>query len=99
MDLRVAHMRKQLSHIIIRSFESFSSVITRAEASERFFGLSGPEGNHGEDVKECYYFINMTPSHSYAKMLYKYPIAEFPYEELVRVNRERGKRKTKSKHV
>eukprot|EP01133_Synstelium_polycarpum_P011191 gene11191-13038_t len=53
---------------------------------ERLFGLTGPEGNHGEDVKEHYFYIDNTPTHSYAKMLYKYPQAEFPYEELLRVN-------------
>jgi len=58
---------------------------------ERLFGLTGPEGNHGEDVKELYYYLDSTPTHSYVKALYKYPQAEFPYESLVRVNRERGK--------
>jgi hypothetical protein len=58
---------------------------------ERLFGLTGPEGNHGEDVKELYYYLDSTPTHSYLKALYKYPQAEFPYEALVRVNRERGK--------
>ena len=57
---------------------------------ERLFGLTGPEGNHGEDVKECYYYLDSTPTHSYAKALYKYPQAEFPYARLVRENRERG---------
>ena len=46
---------------------------------ERLFGLTGPEGNHGEDVKELYYYLDATPTHSYLKMLYKYPQAEFPY--------------------
>ena len=58
---------------------------------ERLFGLTGPEGNHGEDVKEAYFYLDSTPTHSYLKALYKYPQAEFPYEELVRVNRDRGK--------
>ena len=58
---------------------------------ERLFGLTGPEGNHGEDVKELYYYLDSTPTHSYLKALYKYPQAEFPYEVLVRGNRERGK--------
>jgi hypothetical protein len=58
---------------------------------ERLFGLTGPEGNHGEDVKELYYYLDSTPTHSYMKALYKYPQAEFPYERLVRENRERGK--------
>ena len=58
---------------------------------ERLFGLTGPEGNHGEDVKELYFYLDSTPTHSYLKALYKYPQAEFPYDELVRVNRERGK--------
>ncbi len=57
---------------------------------ERLFGLTGPEGNHGEDVKECYFYLDSTPTHSYMKALYKYPQAEFPYENLVRTNRERG---------
>lgn len=56
---------------------------------ERLFGLTGPEGNHGEDVKEAYYFLDSTPSHSYMKALYKYPQTEFPYDELRKVNAER----------
>jgi Mannosylglycerate hydrolase MGH1-like glycoside hydrolase domain len=58
---------------------------------ERLFGLTGPEGNHGEDVKECYYYLESTPTHSYMKALYKYPQAEFPYQRLVEENRSRGK--------
>jgi len=58
---------------------------------ERLFGLTGPEGNHGEDVKELYYFLDSTPTHSYARALYKYPQAEFPYARLVDGNRARGK--------
>ncbi|MDX2175102.1 MAG: glucosidase [Candidatus Sumerlaeia bacterium] len=58
---------------------------------ERLFGLTGPEGNHGEDVKELYYHLDATPSHSYLKALYKYPQAEFPYGALVHGNRHRGK--------
>ena len=58
---------------------------------ERLFGLSGPEGNHGEDVKEVYYYLDATPTHSYAKFLYKYPQAAFPYGELVAENRRRGR--------
>jgi len=58
---------------------------------ERLFGLTGPEGNHAEDVKECYYYLDATPTQSYAKGLYKYPQREFPYEELVRVNRGLGR--------
>jgi Glycosyl hydrolase family 63 C-terminal domain len=56
---------------------------------ERLFGLSGPQGNHGEDVKELYYYLDATPSHSYLKALYKYPQAEFPYGALLDVNRKR----------
>ena len=59
---------------------------------ERLFGLTGNEGNHGEDVKECYYYLDSTPTHSYMKFLYKYPQSEFPYEQLVEENRRRGKR-------
>ncbi|HEU4565245.1 MAG TPA: hypothetical protein VFS05_11370 [Gemmatimonadaceae bacterium] len=57
---------------------------------ERLFGLTGPEGNHGEDVKECYYYLDSTPTHSYMRALYKYPQAEFPYARLVDENRRRG---------
>ena len=53
---------------------------------------TGPEGNHGEDVKECYFYLDSTPTHSYLKALYKYPQAEFPYARLVEENRRRGKR-------
>src|SRR4051812_40626969 len=58
---------------------------------ERYFGLTGNEGNHGEDVKELYYYLDSTPTHSYMKMLYKYPQAAFPYEQLVTENRNRSK--------
>ncbi len=57
---------------------------------ERFFGLTGPEGNHGEDVKEYYFYLDNTPTHSYMKMLYKYPQVEFPYKQLVDESRRRG---------
>lgn len=57
---------------------------------ERLFGLSGPEGNHGEDVKEYYYYLDGTPTHSYLKMLYKYPQMAFPYGDLVNENQRRG---------
>ncbi|NRA39796.1 MAG: glucosidase [Planctomycetes bacterium] len=57
---------------------------------ERLFGLSGPEGNHGEDVKEEYFYLDSTPTHSYMKALYKYPNNLFPYEELRRVNKQRS---------
>jgi len=58
---------------------------------ERLFGLAGPEGNHGEDVKEAYFYLDATPTHSYMKALYKYPQAEFPYARLVEENRRRGR--------
>ncbi len=57
---------------------------------ERLFGLSGPEGNHGEDVKESYFYLDSTPTHSYMRMAYAYPQAAFPYDELVRENARRG---------
>src|SRR5579859_5629255 len=56
---------------------------------ERLFGLTGPEGNHGEDVKEQYFYLDSTPTHSYCKALYKYPQAEFPYNDLVAENARR----------
>jgi hypothetical protein len=58
---------------------------------ERLFGLTGPEGNHGEDVKELYYFQDATPTHSYCRALYKYPQASFPYQQLVEENHHRGR--------
>jgi Glycosyl hydrolase family 63 C-terminal domain len=58
---------------------------------ERLFGLTGNEGNHGEDVKEQYFYLDSTPTHSYMRMLYKYPQVAFPYEQLVAENRGRGK--------
>lgn len=58
---------------------------------ERLFGLSGDEGNHGEDVKEYYFYLDNTPTHSYMKMLYKYPQVAFPYHDLVETNRQRGR--------
>ena len=58
---------------------------------ERLFGLTGPEGNHGEDVKECYFYLDATPTHSYLKALYKYPQREFPYARLVEETRRRDK--------
>jgi len=58
---------------------------------ERLFGLTGNEGNHGEDVKEYYFYLDSTPTHSYMKGLYKYPQAEFPYGKLVEENRRLGK--------
>src|SRR5205823_10806877 len=58
---------------------------------ERLFGLTGPEGNHAEDVKEYYFYLDSTPTHSYMRALYKYPQRAFPYAELVAENRRRGK--------
>ncbi len=58
---------------------------------ERFFGLTGPEGNHGEDSKELYFYLDNTADHSWMQMLYKYPQKAFPYEELVKTNGARGK--------
>jgi len=58
---------------------------------ERLFGLTGNEGNHGEDVKELYYYLDATPTHSYMKHLYKYPQAEYPYADLVHTNRNRSR--------
>lgn len=57
---------------------------------ERLFGLTNPQGNHGEDVKECYYYLDATPTHSYLKALYRYPHQEFPYRRLIDENARRG---------
>src|SRR5580658_6275616 len=59
---------------------------------ERLFGLTGNEGNHGEDVKECYFYLDSTPTHSYMKYLYKYCQAEFPYAQLCEENRGRTRK-------
>ena len=59
---------------------------------ERLFGLTGPQGNHGEDVKEYYFYLDSTPTHSYMKFLYKYPQARFPYEQLLSETQRRGRR-------
>ena len=58
---------------------------------ERLFGLTGNEGNHGEDVKECYYYLDSSPTHSYMRALYKYPQSAFPYERLVDENRNKSR--------
>lgn len=58
---------------------------------ERLFGVTGPEGNHGEDVKENYYYLDSTPTHSYMEALYKYPQCRYPYEDLVAVSQSRGR--------
>ena len=58
---------------------------------ERFFGLTNGQGNHGEDVKEYFYYLDNTPTHSYMKMLYKYPQNTFPYDDLIKTNATRGK--------
>jgi len=58
---------------------------------ERLFGLTNSEGNHGEDVKEYYFYLDNTPTHSYMKYLYKYPQSSFPYSDLVETNRRRGR--------
>jgi len=61
---------------------------------ERLFGLTNSQGNHGEDVKECYFYLDATPTHSYMKALYKYPQREFPYERLIEENARRTKQQT-----
>ena len=58
---------------------------------ERLFGLTNSEGNHGEDVKEYYFYLDSTPTHSYMKYLYKYPQGAFPYAELIDQSRQRGR--------
>ncbi len=61
---------------------------------ERLFGVTGPEGNHGEDVKELYYYLDSTPTHSYMKMLYKYPQSTFPYAKIAEETRKRSRSET-----
>ena len=58
---------------------------------ERLFGLTNSQGNHGEDVKEYYFYLDSTPTHSYMKYLYKYPQREFPYQDMVETNRRRSR--------
>ena len=59
---------------------------------ERYFGLVPTEGNHGEDVKECYFYLDALPTHAYQRMLYKYPQREYPYLQLIEENRRRNSR-------
>src|SRR5437660_8750828 len=59
---------------------------------ERLFGLTNSEGNHGEDVKEYYFYLDSTPTHSYMKYLYKYPQAAYPYDEIVKKNGARSRK-------
>ena len=76
-----------------RQYLSFAVALWNGEDSilkERLFGLAGPEGNHGEDVKEAYYYLDATPTHSHLRMLYKYPQSAFPYDDLVTENGRRG---------
>lgn len=78
----------------IRQFLCFAPALWNGRdpiLKERLFGLNGPEGNHGEDVKEIYYFADATPSQSYLKFVYHYPQAAFPYTDLVRTNRRQGR--------
>ncbi|CAE7272630.1 unnamed protein product [Symbiodinium sp. CCMP2592] len=74
------------AHNVLTSGRSVGKLVV-----ERLYGLSNPQGNHGEDVKELYYYLDATPTHSYMKMMYKYPQAEYPYDELRRVNFDRKK--------
>src|SRR5437762_6016430 len=59
---------------------------------ERLFGVTNPEGNHGEDVKEYYFYLDNTPTHSYMRYLYKYPQRPYPYDDLVKTNARRSRR-------
>ena len=81
------------SRIVTNSFASRWRLWNERDPilKERLFGLTGNEGNHGEDVKEYYFYLDSTPTHSYMKYLYKYPQTEFPYSQLVEENRRRGK--------
>lgn len=63
---------------------------------ERFFGLTGSEGNHGEDAKECWWYVDSTPTHSWVEMRYKYPQAAFPYEQLIS---EKKKSRTRQRRI
>ncbi|HKP95334.1 MAG TPA: glucosidase [Fibrobacteria bacterium] len=77
-----------------RSFLCFAPALWNGAdpiLKERMFGLTNPEANHGEDVKECYYYLDATPSHSYLKALYKYPQRAFPYDWLLSENRRRSR--------
>ncbi len=78
--------RKQILCFALAFWNGRDSIL-----KERLFGLAGPEGNHGEDVKEYYFYLDNTPCHTYMKMLYKYPQSSFPYEQLVEENRKRDR--------
>lgn len=77
---------KQLFNFSVAMWNGKDSIL-----KERFYGLTGNEGNHGEDVKEYYYYLDNLPTHSYMKMLYKYPQSEFPYQKLIDENRNGDK--------
>jgi hypothetical protein len=66
---------------------------------ERLFGLTNSEANHGEDVKEYYFYLDSTPTHSYMKYLYKYPQGAFPYNELIETNKRRNRRQGENEEL
>src|SRR5574341_44837 len=76
----------EFRRVLFRSWNGRDPIL-----KERLFGLAGGEGNHGEDVKECYFYLDSTPTHSYMKYLYKYPQAKFPYDWLIEENRRRDR--------
>ena len=82
------NQRRQAAAVLCRSRCGTSGIPI---LKERLFGLTNSEGNHGEDVKEYYFYVDSTPTHSYMKYLYKYPQREFPYRDLVETNRRRSR--------
>ncbi len=86
MDLRVISDDHQVLCFALAMWNGKDPIL-----KERLFGLTNSEGNHGEDVKEYYFYLDSTPTHSYMKYLYKYPQAAYPYDDLVKTNRERGR--------
>ena len=81
------HLRRQAAALFALALWNGKDAILK----ERLFGLTNSEGNHGEDVKEYYFYLDSTPTHSYMKYLYKYPQAAFPYADLVETNRRRSR--------
>ena len=86
MKMASGHFGSPPAHLLcLRLLECQDPIL-----KERFFGLTNKEGNHGEDVKEYYFYLDSTPTHSYMKMLYKYPQMAFPYDQLVAENQKRA---------
>ena len=89
-DLKMELEDKLKKDVDLVTYRSIHPLLKDSILKERLFGLTPYEGNHGEDVKECYYYLDATPTQSYLKFLYKYPQEAFPYERLISENKKRS---------